>query len=45
MQGFSRSWKRDRSFVPAMNEGERQQCVLGWRAAVRSTLYFSDRQR
>ena len=45
MQGFSRSWKRDRSFVPAMEEGERQRRVLGWRAAVRSTLDFSDRQR
>jgi len=45
MQGFSRSWKRDRSFVPAMEEGERQRRVLDWRAAVRSTLDFGDRQR
>ncbi|WP_457588358.1 glycerol kinase GlpK [Ensifer canadensis] len=44
MQGFSQSWKRDHRFVARMDEGERQQLVLGWRAAVTSTLDFSSKQ-
>ncbi|QRM57108.1 glycerol kinase GlpK [Sinorhizobium sp. BG8] len=45
MQGFSQSWKRDRTFTPRMNEVDRQTLVLGWRAAVKSTLDFGAKQR
>jgi glycerol kinase len=37
-EGFQKSWKLDRSFMPAMEPAERARRYRGWRSAVAATL-------
>ncbi|HEX2654029.1 MAG TPA: glycerol kinase GlpK [Xanthobacteraceae bacterium] len=38
LEGFSKDWKLDRSFMPAMDAAIREQKWAGWKSAVRRTL-------
>jgi glycerol kinase len=38
LDGFAKSWKRERRFEPRMAERERAQKWAGWQDAVRRTL-------
>jgi glycerol kinase len=38
LDGFAKSWKRERRFVPRMPEQERSQKWAGWQDAMRRTL-------
>jgi glycerol kinase len=38
MDGFAKSWKRDRRFEPAMSDAERSRKLSGWKSAVKRTL-------
>jgi glycerol kinase len=38
LDGFAKSWKRERRFTPQMPERERSQKWAGWQDAVRRTL-------
>jgi glycerol kinase len=37
-EGFAASWRRDRRFEPAMDEGTRTAKLKAWKAAVKRTL-------
>jgi glycerol kinase len=37
-QGFAAKWALDRTFVPSLDEADRQAAIAGWRDAVRRTL-------
>jgi len=38
MEGFSASWKRNRRFMPQMDDDTRQKKLAGWADAIRRTL-------
>jgi glycerol kinase len=42
-QGFSRLWKLQRAFLPALDAGERERKYAGWKRSVRAVLQTAGR--